>query len=416
MTEMIDRKEALPALPETDGEQKKLILGFDVGCGTCSDLAASVQERVGDKLSVENLNEPQLLIWREEALGKEAKWAPTLFEVEGEKVLRAWTGWKMGFALSRKLGPSSTWQVMQALGEVGAAPKVEETAVVEKLPEKAAEAVSGMSRSQFIKGVGGAAVAISIVSGGLLVSPAEAARRNPWATVRRRKITGKKKMELSRTRGKRRDVRNVVGNRLATPAKVRAAKPQVFKHRLRNGSNLLAIAYTLPKNRILLYNGYSKAMKNRGRIQVMLLQVVRRGNSNHLVIIKASEGGRLWRKKRSAQSRRPQGGHIEPLAYCPPGGGTSTRPPIPTTRTRNVCGGRNGTRTTKVCVDKSTASKIGCGAVAVGCPAATAGGGGLLGFLAASSGCAGGWAGCSGCDGRYEYVEMPCNVIEPAGP
>ncbi len=171
---------------------KKLILGFDAGCGTCADLAAGVQEKVGDKLEVQNLNDPQLLAWREEALGKDAKWTPTLFEVEGEKVLRAWAGWRMGYALSRKLGPSSTWQVMQALGEIGGAPKVEESAVVEKLPERAAEAVVGMSRGQFLKGVGGAAVAASVLSSGMLFpSVAEAATSLPnksTGTLERRNL------------------------------------------------------------------------------------------------------------------------------------------------------------------------------------------------------------------------------------
>ena len=170
---------------------RKLILGFDAGCGTCADLAAGVQEKVGDKLEVQNLNDPQLLAWREEALGKDAKWTPTLFEVEGEKVLKAWAGWRMGYALSRKLGPSSTWQVMQALGEVGGTPRVEESSIVEKLPEKTAEAVVGISRSQFIKGVGGAAVAASVLSSGVLFpSTAEAMEsiQQSTGTLNQRKL------------------------------------------------------------------------------------------------------------------------------------------------------------------------------------------------------------------------------------
>lgn len=124
---------------------RRLVLGFDAGCSTCSDLAARIEERVGEKLDVRNLRNPDVEGWREQALGEDAKRAPTLFEIKDGKV-RAWAGWRIGWTLSRAVGPAATWQVMQALGEVGAAPKMEESSLVEKLPEKAAEPVAGMSR------------------------------------------------------------------------------------------------------------------------------------------------------------------------------------------------------------------------------------------------------------------------------
>ncbi len=112
---------------------KRLVLGFDAGCFTCSDLASRIEERVGEKLDVLNLHDPVLQGWRQEALGKDAQRAPTLFEVEDGSA-RVWTGWRMGYALSRAIGPAATWQVMQALGEVGAAPKMKEASLVEKIP------------------------------------------------------------------------------------------------------------------------------------------------------------------------------------------------------------------------------------------------------------------------------------------
>jgi hypothetical protein len=87
-------------------------------------------------------------------------------EIEGPKV-RAWTGRRMGFALSRVLGPIATWRVMQVLGELGLAEKAEE------LPIGAV--VAGMNRAQFLKGVAGAAVAMSVLPGSALFpSDAEA--------------------------------------------------------------------------------------------------------------------------------------------------------------------------------------------------------------------------------------------------
>ncbi len=151
-------------------DARKLVLGFDAGCVTCAEMAKHVEEKVGDKIEIQNLNDPQLLEWRKEALGEGAPWAPTLFEIKEDKV-RAWTGKKMGLQLTHFLGPIATWRVMQALGEAGS-----ETEIVKESP--VAQAVTGMSRGQFLKGVGGAVVAMSMLSGASL-SEAAGARENP---------------------------------------------------------------------------------------------------------------------------------------------------------------------------------------------------------------------------------------------
>lgn len=143
---------------------RRLVLGFDGGCMTCSSLAKRIEEQVGGKLEVLSLRDHRVEQWRRTALGEDAPWAPTLVEVKGLRV-RAWTGWQMAVQIGRFLGPVATWRVMQALGEVEAAPKIEHSSVVEKLPGRAAEAVVGMSRGQFLKGVGGAAVAMGALSG-----------------------------------------------------------------------------------------------------------------------------------------------------------------------------------------------------------------------------------------------------------
>ena len=143
-------------------EGRKLVLGFDGECFSCSDLARRVRGTVGDTLTVRSLGDPQVRRWREETLGEDAPWAPTLFEV-GAGRIRAWTGVRMGLALSRALGPTATWRVMQALGEVGAAPKTE------------ASRLGPISRGRFLKGVGGAAVAMSVLSGGALFPSAASA-------------------------------------------------------------------------------------------------------------------------------------------------------------------------------------------------------------------------------------------------
>lgn len=319
------------------GEQtpvtRKLVLGFDAGCGTCSDLAGRVQERVGDKLSVENLNDPKLMSWREEALGKDAKWAPTLFEVDGEKVERAWTGWKMGWALSRKLGPATTWQVMQALGEVGAASRIEGSSIVEKLPEKAAEAVVGMSRGQFLKGLGGAALAMSILSSSVLPTTAEAASTSPYDVVRGTPIKGRTLTRLARRRARNRDVRNVSGLALSSTSKVDKIKKHGFREQLRNGTSVTTVMYVISKQRLIMHSQYSNPVKGiSASIAHVVVMEFKAGERVKSTAVKVSEDGSLWR--RLTTNRSVQGG-IQPLAECPPvGGGSNGAPPPPLCRSR----------------------------------------------------------------------------------
>jgi hypothetical protein len=137
---------------EKDGTTRRLVLGFDAGCMTCSELARRIEERVGNKLEVLSLNDPFMARWREQALGKDAPWVPTLVEVEGDAI-RAWTGVRMGARLSRVLGPVATWRMMQVLGEANADHELADSTAV--------NAISGLTRGQFLKGVGGAAVAVS---------------------------------------------------------------------------------------------------------------------------------------------------------------------------------------------------------------------------------------------------------------
>jgi hypothetical protein len=144
-----------------------LVLGFDGGCSACGELARRIGETTS-KLEVRSLHDPRVVEWRRKALGEDAPLIPTLFEVGESEEVRAWTGWRLGAALGRFLGPFDTWRVMQALGEAGEDPEDEEAPVE-------GGAVIGLTRGQFLRGVGGAAVAMSVLSTtGRLVAPARA--------------------------------------------------------------------------------------------------------------------------------------------------------------------------------------------------------------------------------------------------
>ena len=145
-----------------NGDRRRLVLGFDARCMTCNGLAQRIEEAVGDRLEIRSLNDPMMRQWRRQALGENAPWAPTLIEVNGS-VVRAWTGVRMGAHLAHKLGPAVTWRLAKILGEM------RKEGSAERSP------YYGLSRSQFLKGVGGAVVGMSVLSGtGPFAGPATA--------------------------------------------------------------------------------------------------------------------------------------------------------------------------------------------------------------------------------------------------
>lgn len=154
------------------GESRRLVLGFDAGCMACSDLAKRIEEAVGDKLEVRSLHDPEMMSWRRQSLGENAPWLPTLVEVENGKV-KAWTGARMGMALSRCLGLAETWRIMRVLGEVKETPNTGE----------ANGGAGVVSRSKFLKGLAGGVVAFSALSFGPLSALGTA--KEPIAKVRK---------------------------------------------------------------------------------------------------------------------------------------------------------------------------------------------------------------------------------------
>ncbi len=152
---------------------RKLVLGFDSGCATCGDLAERISEKVGDRLEVRSLHHPQVEYWRQHALGINAPWAATLFEVGGAREVRAWTGPRMVVRLALALGPVPTWRLMRTLGEVGSSSAGASMALATETD------VNGVSRVQFFKSMGGAALAVSgLSSTNVFVSEAHAAQRD----------------------------------------------------------------------------------------------------------------------------------------------------------------------------------------------------------------------------------------------
>lgn len=132
---------------------KRLVLGFDAGCMTCSRIAEDAAAASGGKLEVMNLSSPEMVKWRTEALGATPPWKPTLVELAGT-VTTVRTGPAIGFALIRNLGTAGSWGVLKSIGKLR-----QESGEANRGPE------FGPSRSAFLRGLTGAALGVSILAG-----------------------------------------------------------------------------------------------------------------------------------------------------------------------------------------------------------------------------------------------------------
>lgn len=225
--------------------------------------------------------------------------------------MRAWTGKGMALPLSRKLGLSKTWQLMQALGEMPNAG----IQTVDAAPQ------AGMSRGAFLKGVGGAAVALSALSAtGPLVSVAQAARKpHPHDVVEVVPIKKEKLVSLSRRIALNADMKAISGSRLDTNKKISASNPIAVKQKLRNGTYVTVITFFSSTKRILTHATFSQPV---GRGALSLAKVLVKDSSNNFTIVKVSEGGRLWRRPVST-SRSIATTRSSPLGECPPETGSN---------------------------------------------------------------------------------------------
>jgi hypothetical protein len=149
------------AMDQTEG-QRRLVLGFDAGCLTCSELAKRIEERVGNKIEILSLNDPLMDHWRKEVFGEAVSWAPTLVEVSGGSV-EAWTGARMGLKLVRVLGFVSALQLLQdVLAARNTDPVGSQATPVTHDPPGHA-----INRGQFIKRLSTGALAAGLASLGL---------------------------------------------------------------------------------------------------------------------------------------------------------------------------------------------------------------------------------------------------------
>ncbi|WP_163509806.1 bacteriocin fulvocin C-related protein [Fodinicola acaciae] len=98
------------------------------------------------RLEVVPLGRADVTAWRQQALGPDPVWAPTLIRLDED--VRAWTGPRMALPLVRRLGPRASMRVLSALGEL-------------RRPDKPSK--NSLTRGQFLRLGGGAAVAAGVL-------------------------------------------------------------------------------------------------------------------------------------------------------------------------------------------------------------------------------------------------------------
>ena len=128
------------------------VLAFDASCCRCHHIARQVGESGGDKLDIKPLTDPQVQLWRNQALGDQAAPAPTLIRMRGDEIA-AWTGMLMAVRLTARLGPRRTVRLLGALGQLDRAAATD-----------AAEARPGTGRRMFLR-LAGVGVAAAVLTG-----------------------------------------------------------------------------------------------------------------------------------------------------------------------------------------------------------------------------------------------------------
>ncbi|GAA2359300.1 bacteriocin fulvocin C-related protein [Streptomyces cuspidosporus] len=97
--------------------ESRWVLGFDASCSRCRAITHAVENAVGDVLETLPLANADVQRWRDESLGPDAPWLPTLIRIE-DGYVRAWTGPAMGLRLLTRLGPAGAFKLFRTLGEL----------------------------------------------------------------------------------------------------------------------------------------------------------------------------------------------------------------------------------------------------------------------------------------------------------
>lgn len=261
----------------------------------------------------------------------------------------------------------------------------------------------GMSRGKFLKGVGGAAVAMSVLSGaGPLASVVQAAEKSPYDIVQIVPLSGAPASRLAQRARLSADTKIVLRGDISSLTH----RYRADRYTLRNGIIANAVMFYLPGGAKVTSSILSRAIGNRAASVSKPWKPLSQG-AERLVVVRGSEGGRVWRKFGS-QTTRQLAGSTVPLGDCPPVSSGSNGSLC--TITTNECIDRGGSLTGDCALPtyRAVATCVGGGAAA---GLVTLGSGGILGGVvigAAAAGCATTAIGASRCCREYAKVQVYC--------
>ncbi|MFI0976380.1 bacteriocin fulvocin C-related protein [Streptomyces sp. NPDC021093] len=147
-------------------------------------MSSTVARASGGKLEVLPLTDADVQRWREEAMGVDPVWAPTLLRV-ADGVARAWTGPRMTPPLVRQLGPRATGRVLVALGELRRSARTGQPLTT--AADTAEQERSGVSRKRFLLLAGGVSTAVGMTIAGQTPAFARSAQTDArsWVAAHR---------------------------------------------------------------------------------------------------------------------------------------------------------------------------------------------------------------------------------------
>lgn len=131
------------------------ILVFNASCGTCRAISEKIAQACDGKLEVLPLTDARVEQWREQALGPQAPWMPTLLRITGQDTeVRAWVGPAMGVWLVRRLGLRSTMRVLAALERLRSGEEEQQSKQMKR---------GVIGRAQFLRLCTGGAIAAGMI-------------------------------------------------------------------------------------------------------------------------------------------------------------------------------------------------------------------------------------------------------------
>lgn len=346
---------------------KRLILGYDGSCGRCAALADSI-EQSGLGIETMSLREPQMMAWREEGLGPEAPWKPTLVEVSNSAT-RAWVGSRMAVSLTRNLGVQNTWNLLKIIGEISEVQG-------DQTPQMSGIFGTRIPRSSFLKGIVGAGVGVAVLANIpaaraataedelswfaslKLKNPHELSFKDSAREMKRALDLPELKAVFSDANSQSVGLRERIAAALDRPSQdFEELGVRSVTHTIHGGGKMTATMFLDEEVSFLLYE--ITGGKNHGRLYS---RVLRKNSSESADVLVELDSGRVFSRPSEAEIRAHQ-----VVTDQPASGGMATRAATATSCSKLNCSAQGACYACRCASVNFTCAANCCGPCAFGC-------------------------------------------------